>query len=177
MRWRRWNRHSEACRQAAIMLEDENLDKSNVHHQSRNGAAPWAAAIVSKLGDNSAWLSQVAPAMIECARWSESVRKQSAGERTALTQGLLPAHIYGGDVRDHATSLYATAMCWKGMLETADALHRLGDEHQRKVAVELRHEADDLRRKVLEVTQASITGRRRFEVPAIRIGAAFTQWR
>jgi hypothetical protein len=121
-----WGRGDEARRQAEIMLEAENLDKTNVHHQSRNGAAPLAAATVARLTNDRAWLEQVSPVLRECALWTEDVRKQDDAQRPVLTRGLLPPHIYGGDVRDPATSLYATAACWRGMLATAEAFQSLG---------------------------------------------------
>ena len=152
-----WNQPREAWRQAEIMLDRENLDKENVHHQSRNGAAPWAAAVVARLTDDREEFSRAAPAMIEAARWTQSVRRANFRDRSPLTQGLLPSHIYGGDVRDPATSLYATAMCWKGMIETADALQRLGDEGQIAISVELRREADDLRQRLFDAMHSVST--------------------
>lgn len=121
-----WGRGGEAQRQAEIMLEGENLSKANVHHQSRNGAGPAAAAAVARLTNDRRWLASAAPAMIECARWTERVCKQDSGSRSGATRGLLPPHIYGGDVRDPATSLYATCACWRGMTATAEALETLG---------------------------------------------------
>ncbi len=146
-----WGRAEEAQRQAAIMLEPENLDKSNVHHQSRNGAAPWAAAVVARLTNDPQWLASVAPAMIECAEWTIRVCQENQEARSPLTRGLLPPHIYGGDIRDPATSLYATAICWKGMVETAEVLNQLGGEQYQKVAKRLRDEATNLRHRIDEV--------------------------
>jgi hypothetical protein len=121
-----WGCGDEAQRQAAIMLEPENLSKDNVHHQSRNGAGPAAAAAVARLTNDGRWLASVAPAMIDCARWTERACRQDNESRSPVTRGLLPPHIYGGDVRDPATSLYATAACWHGMAATGDALEALG---------------------------------------------------
>ncbi|TWU30163.1 hypothetical protein [Bythopirellula polymerisocia] len=146
-----WGRGREAQRQAEIMLQPQNLDKSNVHHQSRNGAAPWAAAVVARLTNDPEWLTRVAPAMIECAEWTSRVRREDQEERSPLTCGLLPPHIYGGDIRDPATSLYATAICWKGIVETADVLAHLGGDSYREVANKLRQEAKDLRNRIDEV--------------------------
>ncbi|QEG37785.1 hypothetical protein [Bythopirellula goksoeyrii] len=146
-----WGRGKEAQRQAKIMLDPQNLDKSNVHHQSRNGAAPWAAAVVARLTNDPEWLASVAPAMIECAEWTSRVRRENQQERSPLTRGLLPPHIYGGDIRDPATSLYATAICWKGIVETADVLDHLGGESYHEVADKLRQEAEALRNRIDEV--------------------------
>ncbi len=146
-----WGRGKEAQRQAEIMLEPDNLDKENVHHQARNGAAPWAAAVVARLTDDSEWLARVAPAMIECAEWTNSVRQENQEARSTLTRGLLPPHIYGGDIRDPATSLYATAICWKGMVETANILNQLGGERYRGEAKKLHVAAKELRQRINEV--------------------------
>ena len=45
----KWGRGDEAQRQAEIMLSAENRDKSNVHHQSRNGTSAWYTAEVARL--------------------------------------------------------------------------------------------------------------------------------
>lgn len=149
-----WGHSREAQRQAEIMLEDENLDKTDVHHQSRNGAAPWAAAAVARLTHDREWLATVAPKMIECAEWTRSVRNERPELRSETTQGLLPAHIYGGDVRDPATSVYATAICWKGMMETVEVLERLGGKRYRETTAQLHREADDLRRRLFDVMRS-----------------------
>jgi hypothetical protein len=146
-----WGRGDEAQRQAEIMLNAENLEKTNVHHQSRNGAAPFAAATVARLTRDRAWLEKIAPAMLECAQWTQRVRQENLGERSPNTRGLLPPHIYGGDIRDPATSLYATAACWRGMIETADVFEKFGAPERIAQAKLLRVEADDLRVRLSEV--------------------------
>ncbi|MBP8257545.1 MAG: hypothetical protein KAX37_09485 [Opitutaceae bacterium] len=122
----KWGRFDEAQRQAEIMLRPDNLRKSNIHHQSRNGMAPLVAATVARLSRDRAWLARVAPAMLECARWTERVRHPPNDSRPRLLRGLLPPHIYGGDVRDAATSLYASAACWRGLEATAEIFRELG---------------------------------------------------
>lgn len=149
-----WGDGDEAQRQAEIMLEPENLDKSNVHHQSRNGAAPLVAATVARLTHDRAWLATVAPAMRECAEWTARVRRENEATRSAKTRGLLPPHIYGGDIRDAATSLYATTACWRGMVETADVFTKLGSPELVAEAKEWRAEADALRARLGEVMEA-----------------------
>lgn len=51
-----WGRAEEAKRQAEIMLDAEALDKTQVHHQYRNGLAAIAAAAVARLTQDRAWL-------------------------------------------------------------------------------------------------------------------------
>lgn len=118
-----WGRGEEAKRQAEIMLSAENRDKTNVHHQSRNGTSAWYTAEVARLTRDAAWLASVAPALDENAVWTIAARRSTANNKSPLTRGLLPAHIYGGDVRDPATSLYASMVCYKGLVETA-AIYR-----------------------------------------------------
>jgi hypothetical protein len=129
-----WGRGTEAQRQAEIMLSAENRDKSNVHHQSRNGTSAWYAAEVARLTLDAAWLDSIAPALIENAEWTIAARKSTQNNKSPLTRGLLPAHIYGGDVRDPATSLYASMVCYKGLVETADVFHTLGTPELKKHA-------------------------------------------
>ncbi len=149
-----WGRGDEAQRQAEIMLELENLAKDNVHHQSRNGAGPAAAAAVARLTNDPRWLASVAPTLIQCARWTEQVRREHDAARSPATRGLLPPHIYGGDVRDPATSLYATAACWRGMVATAEALGALGAPTLVAEAGTLDAAARALHRRLGEVVHA-----------------------
>jgi len=149
-----WGRTDEAQRQAAIMLEPENLSKTNVHHQSRNGIGPFAAATIARLTRDPVWLGHIAPVLRECARWTEDVRQQGAGSRPALTRGLLPPHIYGGDVRDPATSLYATAACWRGMQATAEAFRELGSPALATEGATLAAQAAALRQRLARAFSA-----------------------
>jgi len=149
-----WGRGDEAQRQAGIMLEPENLSKENVHHQSRNGAGPAAAAAVARLTNDRRWLASVAPILIDCARWTDRVREEKSDSRSPVTRGLLPPHIYGGDVRDPATSLYATAACWRGMAASAEALGVLGTPGLASEARILDGAARNLRLRLGEVVQA-----------------------
>ena len=149
-----WGRGDEAQRQAGIMLDPENLAKDNVHHQSRNGAGPAAAAAVARLTNDRRWLASVAPTLIDCARWTERVCGEKSASRSPVTRGLLPPHIYGGDVRDPATSLYATAACWRGMAATAEALGVLGAPSLVRIARNLDSAARNLHLRLSEVVQA-----------------------
>ncbi len=145
-----WGQPEEAKRQAEIMLRADNLDKTNVHHQSRNGIAPLAAATVALLTRDRAWLESIAPALLECARWTETVRHANADTRSPLTRGLLPPHIYGGDVRDPATSLYASAACWRGLVATAAAFRTLGPPELAKAGSRIAADAASLRGRIDE---------------------------
>jgi len=149
-----WGRGDEARRQADIMLEPENLDKSNVHHQSRNGAGPLAAATVARLTGDRAWLERIAPALRACAQWTLDACRRDEPLRPALTRGLLPPHIYGGDVRDAATSLYATAACWRGLAASADAFRELGSPALAAEGGRMADTAAGLQRRLAEAFRA-----------------------
>ena len=91
-----WNSASEAQRQAEIMLEAENLDKTNVHHQSRNGAAPWTAAVVARLTDDVRWLTKVAP----------------GHDRMGSLDGNSPTHETREPFRTHRGAVAAPYLWW-----------------------------------------------------------------
>lgn len=154
-----WGRAEEAKRQAALMLEPENRDKTHVHHQSRNGVAPTVAATVALQTRDTAWLDALAPAMLECAEWTIQVSQAGAETRSDTIRGLLPPHIYGGDIRDPATSLYATVACWRGLVETAAAFRLVGTPERDRQAAMLEQEAARLRARLAEV-MSSVADRR-----------------
>jgi hypothetical protein len=134
----------ESKRDAEIMLSAKNMDKSNYHHQYRNGLDPWYALQVSHLCGDTAWLNSIAPRLTEAAEWTIKVRRQTEG-RDDLTRGLLPKHAYGGDIQTPAYSLYSNATCWRGLLETGLALRQLG---QSDLAKKYLSEAADYRRRI-----------------------------
>ncbi|MCA9231079.1 MAG: hypothetical protein KDA57_10530 [Planctomycetales bacterium] len=148
-----WGHAAEAQRQAEIMLSEENRSKENVHHQSRNGAFAWYATEVARLTNDSDWLQSIAPALIENADWTIAQCKSTESNGSPVTRGLLPPHIYGGDIRDPATSLYATAVCWKGLAETAEILRTMGSAEQNARAGRYGVEALRLKRRLAEVIQ------------------------
>jgi hypothetical protein len=147
----KWGRGEEAKRQAEIMLSAENRDKSNVHHQSRNGTAAWYTAEVARLTGDREWLLRVAPALVGNAEWTIEARRSTLDSATPLTRGLLPAHIYGGDVRDPATSFYASLVCYKGLVETADVLRKFGTTELKERGEQYDLEARDFRKRLAEV--------------------------
>lgn len=154
-----WGRGDEAKRQAEIMLSAENRDKSNVHHQSRNGTAAWYTAQVARLTRDAAWLAKVAPALDENAEWTIAARRSTANNKSPLTRGLLPAHIYGGDVRDPATSLYASMVCYKGLVETAAIYRELGSPAMKSRADRYEQEAVEFRKRLIELMNAAVDER------------------
>jgi len=147
----KWGRGAEAKRQAKIMLSAENRDKSNVHHQSRNGTSAWYAAEVARLTHDATWLVSIAPALTENADWTISARKSTQHSMSPLTRGLLPEHIYGGDVREPATSLYASMVCYEGLVETANVFRTLGTPELSERGKRYEAEAQAFRRRLAEV--------------------------
>lgn len=154
-----WGRGEEAKRQAEIMLSAENRDKTNVHHQSRNGTSAWYTAEVARLTRDAAWLAKVAPALDENAEWTIAARRSTANNKSPLTRGLLPAHIYGGDVRDPATSLYASMVCYKGLVETAAIYRKLGSPAMKAKGEKYAAEAAAFRKRLVEVMNAVVDER------------------
>jgi hypothetical protein len=152
----KWGRGAEAQRQAEIMLSAENRDKSNVHHQSRNGTSAWYAAEVALLTRDATWLKLVAPALTENAEWTISARKLTQHDKSPLTRGLLPAHIYGGDVREPATSLYASMVCYKGLVETANVFRTLGTPELAERGKRYEAEAQAFRRRLAKVMNDAV---------------------
>jgi hypothetical protein len=148
-----WGLPDEARRQTEIMLSPENRSKDNVHHQARNGVFAWYAAEVARLADDRDWLNSIAPALIENAEWTLAARERTAHADPPVTRGLLPPHIYGGDIRDPATSLYASAVCLKGLRETAEVFRTLGPESLAEHARRYEAEADALHARLGEVIE------------------------
>lgn len=109
-----------------MMLSPELMDKSNYHHQYRNGLASMYAAQVYRLTRDREWLRKIAPQLKESANWIVQARHQKEGKLPDY-QGLLPRHSYGGDVDTPAYSIYSNAACWKGLQDTAYLLKELGE--------------------------------------------------
>jgi hypothetical protein len=110
-----------------IMLSPQLMDKSNYHHQYRNGLAAMYASQVYRLSRDRQWLASIKPRLVEMAEWTMKTRRQSetgSGEY----RGLLPKHAYGGDISTPAYSLYSNATCWRGLQDTGSLLRELEDK-------------------------------------------------
>lgn len=146
-----WGKAKEAKRQAGIMLSDENLDKGNYHHQYRNGLSSWYAAKVARLTGDRSWLEQISPALITNAYWTINARKDNDGKRSRIGKGLLPAHVYGGDIATPAYSLYSNGTCLKGLLETSDVFRQSALKELQQPADDFSREAGDYKKRLVEV--------------------------
>src|SRR5262249_16618470 len=82
---------SAAWRAIETMLSPELMDKSNYHHQYRNGLASMYAAQVYRLTSDRQWLEKLKPRLVESAEWTIASRHQKQGQEF---YGLLPKHAY-----------------------------------------------------------------------------------
>ena len=130
-----------------IMLSPELMDKSNYHHQYRNGLGAMYASQVYRLSRDRQWLATIRPRLIELAEWTGRTRRQT-GNNNGEFQGLLPKHAYGGDISTPAYSLYSNATCWRGLQETGSLLNEMDDTELAKKYLE---DARDYRRTIDQV--------------------------
>jgi len=146
-----WGRGEEAKRQAEIILSEENLDKSDHHHQYRNGLSSWYAATVARLVCDMSWLEHISPALITNGYWTIQARREDEGKRSMIGKGLLPSHVYGGDIATPAYSLYSSGTCLKGLIETADVFRHSELKKLQDAADDFNKEAIDFRFRLVEV--------------------------
>jgi len=146
-----WGKAEEAKQEADIILSKGNLDKSNYHHQYRNGLSSWYAATVAQLTGDREWLRKISPALVTNGNWTIGARKEMDAERSMLGRGLLSSHIYGGDVSTPAYSLYSSATCLKGLIETADVFKKSNLPELQSDAGVFDKEAVDFQKRLIEV--------------------------
>jgi hypothetical protein len=146
-----WGRQKEAKKQVGIILSDENLNKENHHHQYRNGLSSWYAAIVARLAADREWLKQISPALVTNGYWTIHARTLDEGERSEIGRGLLPSHVYGGDIATPAYSLYSNGTCLKGLIETSDVFRRSALKELQPAAADFSREAVDYQKRLVEV--------------------------
>ncbi len=146
-----WGREEESKKQVEILLSEENLDKNNYHHQYRNGLSSWYAAEVARLTGDTDWLRNISPALISNGYWTIKARREDEERRSSISRGLLPSHIYGGDVSTPAYSIYSSATCLKGLLETSDVFRQSKLQQFQKVADEFDTEASDFKNRLILV--------------------------
>jgi hypothetical protein len=156
-----------AQRILSIMLSTELMDKTNYHHQYRNGLEPWYAVNIYRLAQDRAWLERVAPDLKAAADWTIRV---TAENKDGKYPGILPRHAYGGDIATPAYSFYANATCWRGLNDTALAFRMLGrhDEARR-----YQDAANEYRQRLLQLADriADRSGRLPFLPMSFEIGA------
>lgn len=136
---------NEAERILSIMLSPELMDKTNYHHQYRNGLEPWYAITAFRLSGDRAWLQKIAPELEAAADWT--IRAIHENKDPAFA-GLLPKHAYGGDIHLPAYSFYSNATCWRGLHDTALAFRILG---QLDKAARYEGEAKQYRERLLQL--------------------------
>jgi len=146
-----WGKVEEAKQEAEILLSKENLHKSNYHHQYRNGLSSWYAASIARLNGDKDWLRSISPALITNGYWTIKARKENDAERSPVSKGLLPSHIYGGDISTPAYSIYSSASCLRGLIETSDVIRQAKLTELLPVANDFSKEAADLKNRLTEV--------------------------
>jgi hypothetical protein len=165
-----YGHHDQAQSGIDIMLSPYLMDKSNYHHQYRNGLAAMYASQVYRLSQDRQWLTAIKPRLVEGAEWTIKTRHQSEGGSDEY-RGLLPKHAYGGDISTPAYSLYSNGTCWRGLQETGALLRILGDN---ELAGKYLKDAADYR-KTVEQAAAQNTNRQvspPFVPLAFEIGSA-----
>ncbi|MBI5708014.1 MAG: hypothetical protein HZC36_13615 [Armatimonadetes bacterium] len=100
-------------------LTKEFIDKSDRHHQYRNGnLGKYAWWMYQTTGDKK-FLKECLPHLQSAALWTM--------DQTSKTQnGLLAEYNYGGDLGQPAHALWPNACCWRGLRDTQLALDALG---------------------------------------------------
>lgn len=126
------------------------LKKEGPHHQYRNGLAITYALDVFLLTGAAATLHRLWPQIAESADWMiaslRSTRQDDAQGQRPAHFGLMPKHIYGGDLRHPAYSLYASSACWRGLRDAARVATIIG---QTEASARLQKEADQARADLL----------------------------
>lgn len=113
-------------------FDPEFLKKEGPHHQYRSGLCiTYALDVASLSGERGqTLLTELWPLIRDNAEWILASLRSTAelidGQRP-VHFGLMPRHIYGGDLRDPAYSLYATAACWRGLRDAGLIAERLRD--------------------------------------------------
>ncbi len=136
-------------------FDREFLKKDGPHHQYRNGLAITYALDVFLLTGTAASLHALWPQIEESASWIvDSLRSTRSvderGQRPAHF-GLMPKHIYGGDLRHPAYSLYASSACWRGLRDAARVAGIVG---QSETSAHLRREAEAARKDLVTAARA-----------------------
>jgi hypothetical protein len=146
-----WGKTEEAKQQTEILVSKENLDKKNFHHQYRNGLSSWYAALVARLVGDRDWFKSISPALVTNGYWTIKARKKNEGQRSPIGKGLLPSHVYGGDVPTPAYSLYSSGSCLKGLIETSDVFKKSELKELQQAANDFDREASDFKKRLIEV--------------------------
>ena len=90
-------------------------------------------------------------------KWEPVVAFIRASRKT--DNGLLPKDNYAGDINKQVYSLNSNADCWRGLRDMAAVLDDLGEKEQ---AAELRKEADEFRKAILDAVAKSVRTKAKF---------------
>jgi hypothetical protein len=97
-------------------------------------------------------------------KWEAVVSFIRASRNT--DNGLLPKDNYAGDVNTQVYSLNSNSACWRGLRDVAALLEDLGEKEQ---AAELRKEAAEFRKAILDAAAKSVRPKEKF-VPVALLG-------
>jgi hypothetical protein len=98
------------------------------------------------------------------AKWEPVVKFVLDSRKT--DNGLLPKDNYAGDVNTQVYSLNSNAACWRGLRDMAAVLEDLGEKEN---ATELRKEAAEFRKVILDAVTKSVRAKEKF-VPVAILG-------
>jgi hypothetical protein len=98
------------------------------------------------------------------AKWEPVVKFVRDSRKT--DNGLLPKDNYAGDVNTQVYSLNSNAACWRGLRDMAAVLDDIGEKDK---ATELRAEAAEFRKVILDAVSKSVRAKEKF-VPVALLG-------
>lgn len=131
-----------------------HLDKRSKHHQYRNGLTASVSWRLFELTRDEKLLAEAPGVLLPLAAWTREKRR-TAGDGSEpgapLHAGLLPRHLYGGDIEEPCHSLYGNFSCWRGLRDTGLILAEAGRLEESK---EILAEAAAYRARILEVCSA-----------------------
>jgi hypothetical protein len=128
-----------------------HLNKRTKHHQYRNGLTAQVAWRIYELTRDRNLSALALEVLLPLAEWTRQSRRCS-GDGTEpgapLHAGLLPKHLYGGDLQQPCHALYSNFTCWRGLRDTALFL---ADRGRKQESQDLLAEAAAYRKRILEV--------------------------
>ncbi|MBN1420760.1 MAG: hypothetical protein JXP34_18460 [Planctomycetes bacterium] len=131
-----------------------HLNKRTKHHQYRNGLTASSAWRLFEITRDERLLADAPDVLLPLSAWTREKRR-TAGDGSApgapLRAGLLPRHLYGGDIEEPCHSLYGNFTCWRGLRDTGLLL---AEAERRDEAKDLLEEAAAYRARILDVCAA-----------------------
>lgn len=120
-------------------IKDFNLASTLGDH----GWLPHYVIQVGRVMRDRDWLRRMTPFLRECAEWTRAERRKMLNA-TGPHRGLIPKHVYGGDIKDPAYSFMQMAPLWRGLRDTGYILPELGDRENGEIYLKEAAEFKDL---------------------------------